>query len=104
MRLWHWNRQTNEVEPLPDTTSSFVNEFEEPRQVEVTVLGPYLISTVFLVIDHGFGSVPHLFETMVFRGHTEVEGRTRRYSTHEEAVKGHQEAVEQVKRIVLTDE
>lgn len=27
------------------------------------------VSTIFLAIDHGFGSVPLLFETMIFFGH-----------------------------------
>lgn len=51
------------------------------------------VSTVFLGIDHGFGSgEPVLFETMIFGG--EHDGYQQRYRTWEEAEKGHQRAIE----------
>jgi len=57
---------------------------------------PVLISTVFLGIDHNFGSgAPILFETMVFGG--KHNGFQQRYSTWREAVYGH----EVVKKKVL---
>jgi len=58
------------------------------------------ISTVFLGLDHsmGGGDVPILFETMIFGGqHDEY---MERYTTWDEAEKGHQEAV----LIVLNDQ
>lgn len=46
------------------------------------------VSTVFLGIDHSFGQGPPLvFETMVFGG--EHDGDMERYSTWEEAERGH---------------
>ena len=55
------------------------------------------VSTVFLGLDYSFGgSKPLLFETMIFGGKN--EGYQERYSTKEEAIKGHKEAV----KLVLT--
>lgn len=51
------------------------------------------VSTVFLGLDHSFDDGPPLlFETMVFGG--EHDELTRRYSTKEQAVRGHNEVVE----------
>lgn len=55
-----------------------------------------LVSTIFLGIDHGFGRGDEvLYETMIF---DQGAGRSRelyqkRYSTREEAIKGHREAI-----------
>ena len=50
------------------------------------------VSTVFLGLDHNFGDgEPVLYETMVFGG--KHDGFDERYSTLEEAEKGHKEAV-----------
>ena len=56
------------------------------------------ISTVFLGWDHSFldESAPILFETMVFGG--EYNDFQRRYSTYNEALLGHHEAVKMVKQ------
>ena len=55
------------------------------------------VSTVFLGIDHRFtgDGPPILFETMVFGG--ECDGETWRYSTWDEAVAGHAQALAAVK-------
>ena len=50
------------------------------------------VSTVFLGIDHNFfGGEPLLFETMIFGG--PLDEYQWRYSTRQEALKGHDEAV-----------
>jgi len=56
------------------------------------------ISTVFLGINHRFGGNgdPLLFETMVFGG--DLDETTLRYSTWEEAEKGHRDILDKVKR------
>jgi hypothetical protein len=81
---------------LPDA-KAFAQAWEyENRKVALTEVGAYRVSTVFLVIDHGWGSkVPLLFETMVFGGDTEFE--MARYSTWEQAMQGHEAMVEQVR-------
>ena len=61
-----------------------VKKTKLPNHVEV--------STVFLGLDHSFGNgKPLLFETMVFGG--EYDQHTERYSTYEEAEKGHDEVI-----------
>lgn len=68
------------------------DHFEEDRLVRQENVGRYHISTVLLVIDHNFlGGKPLIFETMVFEEGEEVW--TDRYSTEEEAIKGHEAAV-----------
>ncbi len=57
------------------------------------------VSTVFLGIDHNYGDGPPLlFETMVFGGEDDQE--LFRYSTWDEAEKGHQMAVEVQKKSI----
>jgi hypothetical protein len=77
------------------------------RHVALTEQDDVRVSTVFLGLDHGWGGVPLLFETMVFRGTTTALGREvpaqsdgedefARYSTWDEAVAGHQRMVREV--------
>lgn len=63
------------------------------------VLGKH-VSTVWLGLDHNlFGGEPHLFETMVFSEHRSgTDIYMERYSTWDEAVAGHQKAIEWVKK------
>ncbi len=55
-------------------------------------IGDVKVSTVFLGLDHGFGDGPPvLWETMIFGGpHDQYQ---ERYSTKEEAERGHQAAL-----------
>jgi len=69
-----------------------------PRHVARTSLpGGIEVSTVFLGLDHRFGGdgPPLIFETMVFGG--EYDQYQDRYSTWEEAEKGHADVVSRVK-------
>jgi hypothetical protein len=70
------------------------------RVVALTKEGEVEVSTVFLGIDHNFGSYPPLlFETMVFKNrgkvslnhyyNTNIYDLTERYATWEEAEQGH---------------
>jgi hypothetical protein len=65
---------------------------EQDRRVTKTSLpGGVEVSTVFLGIDHNWGGgEPLLFETMIFGG--ELDQEQWRYSTWEEAEKGHKRA------------
>lgn len=59
------------------------------RIVHQQQVGDYFVSTVFLGLDHSFGSGPPLlFETMVF-DEQRNEMYCERYSTWEQAVAGH---------------
>jgi len=60
------------------------------RRVAVSALGDWRISTVFLGIDHRFGSPgpPVLWETLVF-GPEPWGGWTNRYTSRSDAEAGH---------------
>lgn len=66
------------------------------RRVAYNETGDTSVSTVFLMIDHSFseGEPPILFETMVFGG--PMNGHQVRYSTWDEAMKGHAETCRKV--------
>ena len=67
------------------------------RQVAQTVIGKATVSTVFMALDHAFGSGPPLlFETMVF-GSERWEDEMERYATWEEAEEGHKAMVLRVR-------
>jgi len=69
--------------------SAWLKDDDEKRRVAVTTVGAITISTIFLGTDHGFGSVPQWFESMVF-GEKDVEDeRQWRYETWDQAVAGH---------------
>ena len=63
------------------------------KKVKQDTIGDILVSTVFLALDHGFGSKkPLLWETMIFGG--EHDQYQDRYSSYEDALKGHQQALD----------
>ena len=66
------------------------------RHIAKDQVGGVQISTVFLGIDHSFGSRPPIFwETMIFGGpHDQYQ---ERYSTRKEAEAGHQKALNLVR-------
>lgn len=58
-------------------------------------IGNSTVSTVFLCTDHGYQSpVPVLFETLVMGG--PLDDNMERYTTYQEAVRGHNLTVAQV--------
>jgi hypothetical protein len=60
-------------------------------------IGDVKISTVFLGLDHYFfGDKPVLWETNIFGG--EHDGYQERYSSKEDALKGHKKACDLVRR------
>jgi len=66
------------------------------RCVKNDLIGGTHISTVFLGLDHSFGgSEPVLWETMIFNN-KKLVGWQDRYSSKEEALIGHQKAVDLV--------
>lgn len=86
-------------QPIPvDHLMDLVKLFEDNdlRRVGWDVINGNTISTVFLAINHNFGEGPPiLWETMIFGGkHDQYQ---QRYSSLEEAKKGHAEAIALVK-------
>lgn len=72
-----------------ETTDRKVARTELPDKV--------VVSTVFLGLNHQYGEGPPLlFETMIFGG--PLDQQMNRYSTWDEAEKGHQEMVEKAKK------
>jgi len=63
------------------------------RKIAHTGCSEWTVSTVFLGLDHSFfeGGPPMIFETLVFGG--SKDGEMERYSTKEEALKGHERMV-----------
>jgi hypothetical protein len=76
---------------VPADLMTWAKWFEtSDRRVAQDEIGDVRISTVFLGINHQWGDGPPLiFESMVFGGPHDQE--TRRYSTWDEAEKGHTE-------------
>jgi hypothetical protein len=67
------------------------------RLLKIKRFEPIQVSTVFLGLNHNFGNgPPMLFETMIFGGRFDQE--QWRYSTWEEAEKGHQAALDYIAR------
>lgn len=89
--------------PMADAVSEeFAKWFEATdRHIARTVVGPIEVSTVFLGIDHNYSrdpeSPPLLFETMIFGG-SDGDAVYDRYSTWDDAEKGHAKAVEIARR------
>lgn len=93
----------NGHEPIPvDDVIEWAKWFEKgDRRVAKTSIEPNVfVSTVFLGLDHSFmEGRPILFETMVF-GDGEEDTMMERYSTWDEAEKGHKDMIERVKEII----
>lgn len=72
-----------------------IESAEYKRVAETTLDDGTWISTVWLGINHRFGpGIPVIFETMVFRSQTDMQAvDMRRYSTEEDAYRGHHDMV-----------
>jgi len=82
---------------VPADLMTWAQWFENSdRTVAKTQIGESEVSTVFIGLDHSFGEGPlQLFETIVFDG--PLADEMVRYSTWEEAEKGHKVMVDRVK-------
>lgn len=96
-----------EPEPCEDlmTWGTWLETSIDKRRVARDEVGEYKISTVFLSMDHDFSmsGIPVLWESMVFKdgsdvSDTEPDLDARRYSSKEDAIKGHKELVEIAKQ------
>ena len=94
-----WDKESDRVRSTDLKT--FARQYEKPgdRILKHTKVGEVLISTVFLGLDHRFGSEdgddPIVFETMIFGGdHDQYQ---ERYTTGKQAMIGHNKAVAIVK-------
>lgn len=85
--------------PEPDRMAwaLWMNEFEN-RVVQQTTIGDVFVSTVFLGIDHSLlgNGPPILFETLVNGGNYYDNEIVERYTTYEDAERGHRRIVSSV--------
>ncbi|WP_052764133.1 hypothetical protein [Microvirga massiliensis] len=104
-RPFYWILIDKVPRPLANDEPSLLQWAEwhqsfENRVVAKTKVGPDIeVSTVFLGLDHGFmDGPPLLFETMVFADDDHPEnGYVERYSTWEQAERGHAATVERLR-------
>lgn len=83
---------------VPATRDEWSTSFNKPdRIVRQTRLESVLISTVFLGLDHNFGTngPPIVFETMIFNL-DDQDDHCERYSTWDAAIEGHARALSYV--------
>jgi hypothetical protein len=75
----------------------WLEENPERKAVKQEHIDDIFISTVFLGLDHAWDSdIPVLWETMIFRG--EHDQYMDRYTSYEEALEGHQTALNLVNK------
>jgi hypothetical protein len=86
-------KEVVKVERLMDVDG----EFQNPKRMlaKTNLLGHH-VSTVFLVINHGWHDEDLWFETMIFGPSFDQE--MWRYGTYDEAMTGHMKAVRMVRR------
>ena len=75
----------------------WLNKNPERKAVKQENVGDVRISTVFLGLDHAWNSdIPVLWETMIFGG--EHDQYMDRYTSYEDALEGHQIALNLVNK------
>jgi hypothetical protein len=77
--------------------AEWIENNPERKAVKQEHIGDIFISTVFLGLNHAWKSdIPVLWETMIFRGdHDQYQ---ERYTSYEDALKGHQIALNLVNK------
>lgn len=85
------NKKVVQVKDILEWAKFF--EYKDSRRVATTNIGDVGVSTIFLGLDHSYGSGPGLwFETMIFGGpHDQYQDR---YTTWDEAMAGHKRVVD----------
>ena len=84
--------------------SQWLKDNDNRRIVKRDEIGDILVSTVFLGLDHAWDSdIPVLWETMIFGG-THDQEYQERYTSYEDALEGHEVAVEIAIKSLITKE
>jgi len=85
----------NGKEVVPATQDEFCEMWRgSERFLQQTPVGDMTVSTVFLGLDHGFGGEHGIFfETMILNAPGKLMDFQVRYSTYDEAMRGHREAL-----------
>ena len=90
----YYDRQGKEIDILE---MGSLHENPNYRCVKQEKVGNYFVSTIWLGMNINFFKErpPIIFETMIYNEEAEeIDGYTERYSTEEEAIKGHEVAVQ----------
>ena len=91
--MWYILDENNK--PIRSTVvdcGNWLEENPERKSVKQEHIDDVFISTVFLGLDHAWDSdIPVLWETMIFRG--EHDQYQERYTSYEDALEGHQIAL-----------
>jgi hypothetical protein len=102
MTLFYYLDKDDTIVPVDDFNNPewlcFMKDIARRRLATDVVSDGIKVSTVFLGIDHGHGApgnVPVLWETLVFGG--PLDGEMRRYTSKEEALKGHEDMLRLVR-------
>lgn len=74
-------------------------DFWADRVVQQDSVGGFFVSTVFLVLDHGWNGPPVLWETAVFNKSTDEIDEMDRYTSKIDALAGHLEMVSKYSKI-----
>ena len=87
-----------ELDPEGSEFRQYMRDWgQRPRRVDLTKVGEYEVSTVFLGLDHSFGSGPPvLYETMIFKGDL-TDLYMERYTTRQLAQGGHNAVVNRLR-------
>lgn len=86
------NEDGNPVAVGLEEWAEWFGEHKEERIMKQTRVFGIWVSTIFLGLNHNFfGNEPLIFETMIFGG--TLDQYQDRYSTKEQALRGHREAV-----------
>ena len=102
---------TIDGEPYPDTEEGKLQFYKDKAAtppIRRSAVGNYLVSTVWLGLNHAFGNeLPLIFETMIFN-YDPIEKKVtdylelycNRYHTKAEAIVGHYAAIERASQLM----
>ena len=102
--MWMWYSLDKENNPVACVDMGHYMAWVENNQGQTIVkqdsIGDISVSTVFLGLDHSFSTPrnsPILWETMIFGGEND-QAYQERYASYEQAIEGHQKAINFIKK------
>lgn len=90
--MWYILKKGKPVKAKSVKHYHYWSHYSKYNCVKQEHVGDVFVSTVFLGLDHSLrGKIPVLWETMIFGG--EHDQYQERYTSHKDALKGHQTAL-----------
>lgn len=100
MTFNYLNAYNRDGDPITQDEWARLHSDHEYKRVAEDTVGEWWVSTVWLGIDHGYGDIPVIFETMVFpmsenasTADFSTDQHCERYTTEADAIRGHAETV-----------